>query len=208
VTPRQGPRDRRVVLDANVLYAMPLADTLLIAATARYRLFQLRWSADLLQELRETMERQGFSAPAVERRISAMARAFRDEEVRGYQELIPRLQLPDPDDRHVLAAAIQAQAAVIVTENLKDFPPALLAPYGVSAQSPSEFLTGLARQFPEQTLAIVQEQADRLQHPAITFDQLIRVLEQYAPDFSRLLSALELEDRARKRDAAERASAV
>jgi predicted nucleic acid-binding protein len=185
--PLRDPRDRRVVIDANALYAMPLADTLLTAAMADNRLFQLRWSADLLQEVRETMERHGLSATAVERRIGAMAQTFVDEEVRGYQQLIPHLQLPDPDDRHVLAAAIQAQAEVIVTDNLKDFPPALLAPYGLSAQSPSEFLTGLATQFPEQMLAIVHDQADRLQHPAITFDQLVRVLEQYAPDFSRLL---------------------
>ncbi len=193
--PPQDPRDRHVVIDANALYAMPLADTLLTAATADNRLFQLRWSADLLQEVRETMERHGLSATAVERRIGAMAQSFLDEEVRGYQELIPHLQLPDPDDRHVLAAAIHAQAEVIVTDNLKDFPPAVLAPHGLCAQSPSEFLTELATQFPEQMLTIVREQADRLQHPAITFDQLLRVIEQYAPDFSRILRDLEIRDR-------------
>lgn len=200
MTSEQDPRRRRVVIDANVLYAMPLADTLLSAAD--YSLFQLRWSADLLQEVRETMEKRGFSARAVERRISMMAEAFADEEVRGYQELIPQLQLPDPDDRHVLAVAIHAQAEVIVTANVKDFPPAVLAAHGVDVQTPNDFLVDLTRQFPQHMLALVHEQCDRLRHPVMSFAELLHVIAQYAPAFSQLLSALELEVRDQESDAA------
>ncbi|GAB3659851.1 hypothetical protein GCM10027589_21170 [Actinocorallia lasiicapitis] len=58
----------------------------------------------------------------------------------GYEALIEGLKLPDADDRHVLAAAIKAGAEVIVTSNLKDFPPDVLAPYGIEAKSPDDFV--------------------------------------------------------------------
>ena len=64
----------------------------------------------------------------------------RDCLVTGYESLIPALTLPDPDDRHVLAAAIRAGADLIVTFNLKDFPAGALAPYGIKARHPDEFL--------------------------------------------------------------------
>jgi hypothetical protein len=79
---QRDPRRQRVVLDANVLYAMPLADTLLTAAAQR--LFQLRWSAELLQEVRETMLKHQLPAAAVDRRLHAMQQAFRIAEVTGY----------------------------------------------------------------------------------------------------------------------------
>ena len=64
----------------------------------------------------------------------------RDCLVTGYQSLISSLELPDPDDRHVLAAAIKAQAELIITWNTKDFPPEVLQPYGVKTQDPCRTL--------------------------------------------------------------------
>jgi hypothetical protein len=61
-----------------------LADTHLIAA-ANW-LFQLRWSADLLQEVRETLIRRNYPPAVVERRTGAMERAFRNAEVTGYRD--------------------------------------------------------------------------------------------------------------------------
>jgi len=66
-----------------------------------------------------------------------------DAMVTDYQHLIPGLQLPDPNDRHVLAAAIRARADVIVTINLRDFPPEVMAPFGIEAQHPDEFILHL-----------------------------------------------------------------
>jgi len=68
-----------------------------------------------------------------------------DALVTGYEELIDGLHLPDPDDRHVLAAAIRGRADVIVTCNLKDFPAGALKSYGIEAQHPDEFLLNLLR---------------------------------------------------------------
>ncbi len=74
--------------------------------------------------------------------------AVRDCLVTGYEDLIASLSLPDPDDRHVLAAAIRADADVIVTYNLKDFPAETLAPFDIEAQHPDDFLVSLLDQAP------------------------------------------------------------
>jgi predicted nucleic acid-binding protein len=186
--PRRDPRRQRVVLDANVLYAMPLADTVLTAAAER--LFQLRWSAELLQEVRETMLKHQFPAAAVDRRLHAMQQAFRNAEVTDYQHLIAQIQLPDPDDRHVVAAAIRAEAGVIVTANRQDFPGAALAAYGIRVLSPDEFLTELARTFPQPVLALVQRQAAALRRPPMTFAGLVAILAAHAPRFTVVLREL------------------
>ncbi len=63
--------------------------------------------------------------------------------VTGFEHHIDALTLPDPNDRHVLAAAIHAGAGIIVTFNLSDFPTAALAPYSIVAQPPDDFLCEL-----------------------------------------------------------------
>jgi hypothetical protein len=60
--------------------------------------------------------------------------------VTNFDDLIPALTLPDPDDRHVLAAAIRTSADVILTFNIKDFPSELLTPYGIETCHPDPFL--------------------------------------------------------------------
>jgi len=69
--------------------------------------------------------------------------AIRDVLVEDYEALIPGLDLPDPNDRHVLAAAIKSGAQVIVTHNLRDFPPAAIERYGIEAQHPDAFVLNL-----------------------------------------------------------------
>jgi hypothetical protein len=72
----------------------------------------------------------------LERTRTLMNRATRDCLVTGYESLIGSLTLPDPDDRHVLAAAIKARAQVIVTRNLADFPADVLNAWDMEAKSP------------------------------------------------------------------------
>lgn len=60
--------------------------------------------------------------------------------VTNYEKLITSIELTDPDDRHVVAAAIVVHAEAIVIFNTKDFPPAVLQPYGIEVQHPDEFL--------------------------------------------------------------------
>ena len=70
-----------------------------------------------------------------------MNQATRDCLVTGYEMLIPSLDLPDPYDRHVLAAAIVGRCDVIVTQNLKDFPEEALKPYDIETPHPDGFLS-------------------------------------------------------------------
>src|SRR5712692_2845699 len=83
------------------------------------------------------------SAERLARTRTLMNEAVRDCLVTGYEDLIASLSLPDPDDRHVLAAAIRANADVIITYNLTDFPAETLARFDIEALHPDDFLVCL-----------------------------------------------------------------
>ncbi len=85
--------------------------------------------------------------------------------VTGYEPLIDALELPDPDDQHVLAAAIVGRADLIVTKNLKDFPAHRLAPFGIEAQHPDVFVRNLLEWHGAAALAAVAEQRASLRCP-------------------------------------------
>lgn len=110
------------VLDASVLYSVPLTDLFIRLCIAG--LYRAIWSDGIHQEWTATLlkNRPDLDRAALERRRDAMNRALPDAAITGYEPLISGLELPDADDRHVLAAAIRARAALIVTHNLKDFP--------------------------------------------------------------------------------------
>ena len=166
------------VLDANVLHSYPLTSLLLELAEAR--LFRPTWSADIHAEwLRSVQVARPDIAPAMlERRRAAMDAALPDACVGGYQRLIPALTLPDPDDRHVLAAAIRAQAQVIVTFNEKDFPAPELAAFEIAAQHPDVFLRHLIDLNPAIVRARVQAMLAAWKQPPNTAEQFIGFLER------------------------------
>jgi len=97
-----------------------------------------------------------------------MNRAVPDCLVIEYEPFIEQLTLPDPDDRHVLAAAIRCQAGVIVTLNVRDFPDELVARYGISVQHPDEFLTQLFDLKPAVVCTSVREMRASLANPPKT----------------------------------------
>src|SRR5687767_6435792 len=118
------------VLDASVLHPAPLRDLLL--RLARAGLYQARWTRGILDEcIRSILRVRPDLEPARLRRTrELMEAAIPDWEIIGYEGRIDQLDLPDPDDRHVLAAAIEARAQAIVTSNLRDFPEHALEIYG------------------------------------------------------------------------------
>lgn len=81
-----------------------------------------------LDELERALVVRGLEKKAVTHRIGEMRRAFPDAEVRGYENLVERMTC-DPKDRHVLAAAVRSDAAVLVTFNTDDFPDTSTAAY-------------------------------------------------------------------------------
>ena len=118
-----------VIYDACVLYPAPLRDLLMrLAMTDLYR---ARWTDMIHDEWTRNVlkQRPDLRAEDLERTRSLMNAHVRDGLVTGFEHLIPSVELPDADDRHVVAAAIHGGASLIVTFNLKDFPPAALTAF-------------------------------------------------------------------------------
>jgi len=166
------------VLDACVLYSAPIRD--LLMQLAKQDVFQARWSDDIHEEwIRSVLvERTDLTAAQLARTRALMEKHLCDARVTGYAELLSSLTLPDPDDRHVLAAAIVGGATVIITFNLKDFPDSLTAPYDCKAVHPDEFLLDIAVGAPEQMIQAVRAILERLRDPPMSLDQYVDVLSR------------------------------
>jgi predicted nucleic acid-binding protein len=164
------------LLDANVLYPAPLRDLLLQLAVTD--IFKAHWSADIHREWIEALLRNEphRDRAALERTRDLMDKATRDSVITGYESLVPSIELPDPDDRHVLAAAIVGRCDVIVTQNLKDFPEDALAPFGINVQHPDEFLCNHLNLASGLVCGAVRKVRLRLKHPPFTIDQYLETL--------------------------------
>ena len=166
------------VFDACVLYPAPLRDLLMWLATAG--LFRARWSEEIHAEwMRNVLaDRPDLQRAQLERTRALMDAHVEGSLVTGYAPLIETLVLPDPQDRHVLAAAIQARAGLIVTFNLKDFPAATLAGFGVKAQHPDQFVCALLTEHPERSLVVLEEHRASLRNPPKTHELYVSTMEK------------------------------
>lgn len=164
------------VLDANVLYPARLRDLLIRLAIAG--LYQARWTERILDECFDNLvaDRPDLPADRLRRTRQLMAIATPDAVVGGYEGLIEGLELPDVDDRHVLAAAIATGATRVVTANLADFPVAAM-PAGIAAVDPDAFALSLFDADPEAVVAVIDEQAAALRNPPMTTSELLDGLE-------------------------------
>lgn len=166
------------LLDANVLYLAPVRDVLLqLALSGAYH---ARWTADIHREwmLALLRNRPQLNRKDLERTRNLMDSAIRDCLVTGYESLVPLLTLPDPNDRHVLAAAIVGRCDVIVTRNLSDFPETALEPYGIEAQGPDEFLYNHLNLAPDSFCAAIRTVRKRLQNPPYTTEEYLEILSE------------------------------
>ena len=125
------------MLDTCVIYPAHLRDTLL--RLAERGLYRVLWSPDIIEELHRNLVKSGIDKRHVERLAAEMNGAFPDASVTGYASLIEGLTC-DPKDRHVLAAAVRANASCIVTFNTIDFPAASVDPFEVEVIDPDTFL--------------------------------------------------------------------
>jgi predicted nucleic acid-binding protein len=170
------------LLDTCVLYPAYLCDTLLrLAEAGAYRPL---WSADVLEELRRNLVKRGIPSELVDRRVGQMAQAFPDAMVSGYESLIDGMT-NHPKDRHVLAAAVRANAEVLVTFNRSDFPPAALDTYDVVAVHPDEFLLDQLDLYPGLTIQVLRQQAAAHRRDPKTVPGLLVLLERAGlPNFA------------------------
>lgn len=166
------------VLDANVLVPSALCDTLLRLAAGGF--FRPLWSEQILTEVEYAIlrVRPDLQPTAVARRIHVMRTAFIDANVDGWEQVAAGLDLPDPDDRHVLAAAITGGAQSIVTFNVKDFPAERLASRGIEARQPDEFLLDQLDLSPSGMLEVLASQAEDLKRPSTDLAGLLNNLAQ------------------------------
>ena len=179
-----------VLYDASVLYPAPLRDLLMRLALTD--IFHARWTADIHDEwMRNVLQsRPDLTREQLERTRALMDANVRECLVQGYQSLIPRLQLPDPNDRHVLAAVIRAKASRIITFNLKDFPAERLAQYGMTAQHPDAFIVHLFENAPVKVCEAATQQRRSLRNPPKTRDEFLDILgKQRLPRTVALLRA-------------------
>ncbi len=164
------------LLDSNVLYPAPLRDLLLQLAVTD--IYKARWTEDIN---REWIENLLTNEPMRDRAKLEATRDLMNDKTRdclitGYEPLIPALTLPDPDDRHVLAAAITGRCDVIVTQNLKDFPEAALSPFGVDVQHPDDFLCNHLNLAQGLFCNCVRKIRSRLKNPPYTVEEYLGTL--------------------------------
>lgn len=167
-----------VVYDANVLYGNTLRDLLIRIAQAD--IVQAKWTNQILDETLRKLaaDRPDIPADKLSRLRDLMNAAVRNCLVEGYEPLMEGLKLPDPDDRHVLAAAIKAGARVIVTSNLKDFPAEELTTWNLEAQSPDDFILDQIELDDRIVWACVQQIVDSRVNPPETIEDVLYALER------------------------------
>lgn len=167
-----------VVYDANVLYPNTLRD--LLIRIAQSGLVKAKWTSEILDEMLSALQKNRPDIPQqkLDRLRDLMNSAVRDCLISGHEPLIEGLKLPDPDDRHVLAAAIRAGAQVIVTRNLKDFPPSDLQPWDVEAKSPDAFVLDQIGLNDRRIAACIQQIADSRIQPPEAVDDVLGQLER------------------------------
>lgn len=164
------------VYDACVLYPAPLRDFLMwLGLSGRFR---ARWSAQIHDEWKRNVlkNRPDLTAEQLNRTSDLMDKAIPDALVTGYEALVDGLTLPDPDDRHVLAAAIRCNASVIVTFNEKDFPADVLGTFGLDVQHPDVFVDNLFDLDPAAVVAAAQRQRQQLKNPPIDVERYLEIL--------------------------------
>jgi len=168
------------VLDACVLYPVTIANILI--EFAWQDTYSAKWTKKIDAEWSQALlrNRPDVSPEKLSYRLRKMHQAIPDWEIKPskFKKIIPTLQLPDTNDRHVLAAAIAAQVDFIVTINLKDFPTKIVDQYGIKTIHPDDFLMFHLTLEPIKSLEIVKNLRKRHVNPYITELEFIISLQK------------------------------
>ncbi len=142
-------------------------------------LFRARWSADVHEEWMTNLLRNqpDLSRAKLERTRMLMDKHAVGALVTGYESLIESLWLPDPNDRHVLAAAICGRTDIIVTANTRDFPVEIIGAFGIEVQHPDEFVVNWLNLAPNAVMAAAEEHRQSLKNPSKTTEEYFEMLK-------------------------------
>lgn len=166
-----------VFFDACVLYPAALRSLLMYMAVGG--LFQARWSNAVHEEWMSAVlnTRTDITRQQVERIRNLMNENAADSLVSGFEHHIGNLTLPDLSDCHVLAAAIQCRASMIVTFNLKHFPPSALRQYHIEPCAPDNFIKDLVDTAPDLVCRAARRHRQSLKSPPLTVEKYLQTLE-------------------------------
>lgn len=165
------------ILDACVLYPAPLRDFLMHLAVLDT--FQARWTEEIHDEwIRNVLaNRPDLKPEQLERTRNLMNAHTLDAVVENYEHLIDSLELPDKNDRHVLAAAINSKSDLIVTFNLRDFPESRVSDYGIKAVHPDDFILKLIADDANPVYLAARSQWQSLKNPPKPLAGFLNILE-------------------------------
>lgn len=164
------------ILDTNVIYPIEIRD--LLFWFAHYDLYTPKWSKHIFDEWTDVMKRKGVSEKESKARTEKANLAFPDAMVKNYSGLIDGLNLPDPKDCHVLAAAIKTNANVIVTNNIKDFPEDYLSSFGLTAKTADDFLTDIIDLNPDEAIKAFKEMVLYRRNPDLDEYEVLDILRK------------------------------
>lgn len=166
------------ILDACVLYPAPVRDLLL--SFADVGLYKPKWTSEIQDEWMRNLllNRPDLSRQQLLSTVRAMDKAFPDANVERYKSFIKNLQLPDPKDRHVAAAAMRSNANAIVTYNIKDFPRSILDKLDIEVQHPDVFLTNIFDLNPDRARGSFKHLVKRLKNPPKSATEVIATIEK------------------------------
>lgn len=168
-----------MIYDACVLYPAPLRDVLMHLALTD--MFNARWTNRIHEEwIRNVLKnRPDLTREQLERTRDLMDSKVREPKVENYEALIPTLHnLPDPDDAHVLAAAIKTGADAIVTFNLKDFPASVLSQYHIEVIHPDDFIQYQIDLDTAKVCNAIKRLRAGLKRPPMTVEQYLVILKK------------------------------
>ena len=173
------------VLDTSMLWPSLQRDFVLSLAIEG--LYRPLWSNAILAELEyhethkliDRGEQPEVAAARARHLIDRMTTAFDDALVENWEPHDGTFGLPDPDDEHVVAAAVVGGAGAIVTDNLRDFPIARIPPH-IKVSSPAQFAADTVAVSPELAWRALHAMASRFSAPQLTIDEILtRLVERY-----------------------------
>jgi len=164
------------VCDACVLYPFHLRNILVQASVDG--LYEARWTDEIHDEWTRNLIASIPEIPPQRLQLTRqlMERALPDAKVSGFHRHVDDIRLPDPDDRHVVAAAIEVKATHILTWNLRDFPTAELKKHGLMRQTPDAFLAGLYDRVPDVVIASLANARRNLSRSGMSGPDFLEVL--------------------------------